>query len=1589
MLSGASTLAHGQLSVTTIGAAVTQDFTIGTSATASLPTGWRMDNANAASAGSDWATLPTSTLTAYGTTGAGVVTGTSPGGGINWANGITASATDRAVGFLTTGTATSPRTVSFRFTNNTGSTITSMDVAFDYEKYRSGSRAFDWNFFHGSATSPTTALASGNQAYAADANNTVVNNPPTTISKSFTITGLSIANGASYTLRWTLTGNGGSSNGQGLAIDNFSMTPYAGVNTSAQFTAATSSIAENGGSASLSVTLTNPDATNATSVAITASGATGRIGSFTSPLVIPGGSSTGSLTVPITDNLLCDGNQNVVFTITGVTGGQGTPSIGTQAAHTLTVNNDDVCTSVAFGGTNQTVSEGVGTTNLTVSIANPSVSQSTSVQVALLSGNGARVNNYTTQTVTFPANSSADQTVTLTVTDDILCNGNETLTFQLQNISGGQGTAFIGTPNQRTVTVNDNETALAPTATSASGIGFVDFTANWNAISGATGYFLDVSSYSDFLLPNTTTVVEWNFPAATNDNIADGGIPANSTKVLTGVGATNVTYNSAANGGLTARADGWNSGNGTKYWQVEFESTGYGDIRVSSKQRSSGTGPRDFKLQYRIGTGGAWTDVTGGSVTVGDNYTTGALSNLSLPDACVNQGQVFLRWIMTSNTNVNNTTVAAGGSSNIDDVVISGRANSYITGYNDLSVGNVTTYNVINLAPLTTYYYRVRSTGGCSTGGNSNVISATTTAVPAYYSQGNGKVNDPIWADAPVGTPGPAIWTPGSSMVVQAGDTVTVNAGTSINDLTTGTGSRLVIGNEILLSVYGDLLTLAQFSVSAANGEVELVSTSPVTVNSAGVVAFNNLTVNTPAGTTVTGGVNIFGTLLLADGDFDATSATVRLRSDANRTGRLGPVAGTADYLGNLVVERYIPGGATNWRMLGAPVAGTTVAEWNDDFFTAGFPGSDYPNFIVDGQPWPSIRRYDESNTGTVVNDGLIGVAGVSESLVPGRGYAVWCGDNLGGTNPFLIEVPGQPVIAASPVTLPMTYTNTGTPLVDGYNLVSNPLPSPISFAAINRGADVLNQYLSYNPTNGNISSWNGVIGTNGATNVIQSSQAFYLKATGASVTTTVDENAKVISNAGGLFGADGQTSLPFLRLTVGSALNSYSDEVVVVFQDGTPAFDGGDVSKLVFSHPEAPHMALRSTDGEDLAIDMYGAYSADISIPVLVNAPVSGTYTVTAAELTNQVGLSCFSLEDLLTGVITPLTEGASYSFAIEAGADATQPRLLLRATAPVPFSTTNATCANTPNGQATVEGIQGPVDITWSDAFGNLLLQQSGVSGSATFGGLAAGSYSVRLGTMAVCGELTSDFTITAPFELEAVAEVVNATCGNTADGMVDVLVMGGVAPYTYLWSDNSTNEDLVAAAGAYSLTVTDANNCTWTSEAYLIEGDGPEAAFTASAELVTVGTEVAFQSFSEAENLTWDLGDGSTAEGSEVVHTYQQPGTYTVTLTVADALCTDQTSLEITVELATGVSTSNMAGTVNAWATPGHIVIEHGFNNNSPLRIELLDATGRLHVQRQVAATPGLVLLPSEGLATGIWFVRVTNEDTQRTVRVPVVR
>lgn len=210
-------LAWGQINISSLNTAFTENFNgMGSSATATLPTGFKI--------GTDWSSGTTATTRAAGSTGTGVLNGTSGGGVHNFANGITASSTDRALGFLNSGSFATPNSIVLAITNNTGATITSLDISFDYEKYRSGSRAFNWTFFHGSTATPSTAATDGDQAYPANANNTTISNPPLSTAKTVSLTGLSIANGSNYYLRWTLTGVGGSSNGQAIGIDNFSIT---------------------------------------------------------------------------------------------------------------------------------------------------------------------------------------------------------------------------------------------------------------------------------------------------------------------------------------------------------------------------------------------------------------------------------------------------------------------------------------------------------------------------------------------------------------------------------------------------------------------------------------------------------------------------------------------------------------------------------------------------------------------------------------------------------------------------------------------------------------------------------------------------------------------------------------------------------------------------------------------------------------------------------------------------------------------------------------------------------------------------------------------------------------------------------------------------------------------------------------------------------------------------------------------------------------------------------------------------------------------------------------------------------------------
>ncbi len=208
--------AAGTVSLTSIGTAYTQDFdTLASSGTSStVPTGW------------DFSESGTGANTIY-TAGTG-----SSNSGDTYSFGASGN-TERAFGGLLSGSVTP--TIGAQFTNNTGSTITSLVIAYTGEMWRAGvtnRNAADRIDFQLStdANGLTTGtwvdhdgldFNSPNIAATAGALDGNLSGNRTAL--SLTISSLNIANGSSFWIRWADYNI--SSSDDGLSVDDFSLTP--------------------------------------------------------------------------------------------------------------------------------------------------------------------------------------------------------------------------------------------------------------------------------------------------------------------------------------------------------------------------------------------------------------------------------------------------------------------------------------------------------------------------------------------------------------------------------------------------------------------------------------------------------------------------------------------------------------------------------------------------------------------------------------------------------------------------------------------------------------------------------------------------------------------------------------------------------------------------------------------------------------------------------------------------------------------------------------------------------------------------------------------------------------------------------------------------------------------------------------------------------------------------------------------------------------------------------------------------------------------------------------------------------------------
>lgn len=138
------------------------------------------------------------------------------------------------------------------------------------------------------------------------------------------------------------------------------------------------------------------------------------------------------------------------------------------------------------------------------------------------------------------------------------------------------------------------------------------------------------------------------------------------------------------------------------------------------------------------------------------------------------------------------------------------------------------------------------------------------------------------------------------------------------------------------------------------------------------------------------------------------------------------------------------------------------------------------------------------------------------------------------------------------------------------------------------------------------------------------------------------------------------------------------------------------------------------------------------------------------------------------------------------------------------------NIPCAGLCEGfiSVSVSGGTVPYNYFWSNS-DNLSFSDS----------LCSGLGNLTVTDNNLCNSILS-FTIDEPDSIQLTIEQNNVLCFGEANGIIDISVIGGVSPYSYLWNDSIVSEDLInIPIGLYYVTVYDANMCSYSSEIEIV--------------------------------------------------------------------------------------------------------------------------------------------------------------------------
>lgn len=509
--------------------------------------------------------------------------------------------------------------------------------------------------------------------------------------------------------------------------------------------------------------------------------------------------------------------------------------------------------------------------------------------------------------------------------------------------------------------------------------------------------------------------------------------------------------------------------------------------------------------------------------------------------------------------------------------------------------------------------------GSPSWGTNPVIFNGASTSV--------GGTGTPIFNNIQVNTGASVLFTRNS---VLAGSMVVANGATVTFPSTT-------------LGISRDITIDAGASINPNNGTVILAGNVVQSVSANGAT-FYNLTVNKPSGLDVSllSALNISGILNVLSANSDlATNGFLTLlsTSDGNSgNGSITALLNNATVSGNVTVQRFQSAEGPVNRYISSPITNARVMDLQDDFpITGPFTGTDYPcaGCLNNGF---SFKYYNESAVGAF-NKGYVGYPPTGSDntlpLVVGRGYLAYMWQ---GASQITWDLTGP--INKGSVPLPVTFTNTGDPNADGWNLVGNPFPSSIDWdtgagwtktniaGTIYVWDDVASVFRTWNGSSGDLN--NGVIATG---------QSFWVYTPG-SPTLIVNELAKTSTT--GTYYRVGRKSLETMKISLSQGTRT-DNSFLILNEEATPAYDiEFDARKL-----EGDNLAVSIADNEGSRWALYAVNSLaeDAIVPLEVLTEEGKSYEL-GTESQHGFSLEGWKLYDQVTEEYIVLSSKKSLTF-------------------------------------------------------------------------------------------------------------------------------------------------------------------------------------------------------------------------------------------------------------------------------------------------------------------------------------------------------